>query len=65
MKKKLVLALLVSLLALNFGWVSHSYAQGKVVRLTLIDENGSGEDGSAQLTDQSDGTTTLRSPGLD
>ena len=34
-------------------------AQGRVVRLTLIDENGSGEDGSAQLTDQGDGTTKV------
>ena len=34
-------------------------AQGKVVRLTLIDENGSGEDGSARLTDLGDGTTRV------
>src|SRR5262245_65139681 len=57
--KRLALVLLVSLLALNFGWASQTYAQGKVVRLTLIDENGSGEDGSAQLTDQGDGSTKV------
>ena len=52
-------ALLVAVTALGFGPASHSFAQGKVVRLTLIDENGSGEDGSAQLTDVGDGTTKV------
>jgi hypothetical protein len=54
----LVLALAV-LVTLNIGWVGRSYAQGKVVRLTLIDENGSGEDGSAQITDLGDGSTKV------
>src|SRR3954468_171981 len=57
--RKLGIMLFVALLALTFGPMSHSYAQSKVVRLTLIDENGSGEDGSAQLTDQGDGTTKV------
>jgi hypothetical protein len=30
-----------------------------VVRITLIDENGSGEDGAGQLTDMGDGTTKV------
>jgi hypothetical protein len=53
--KRLMVVACIALLALAFGPV-HLYAQGKVVRITLIDENGSGEDGSAQLTDQ--GTST-------
>src|SRR5438477_3032328 len=57
--RKLTFVLLVALVALNLGSVSSSFAQGKVVRVTLIDENGSGEDGSAQLTDQGDGTTKV------
>lgn len=58
MKKVLILAM-VALLAFGLGASSRAYAQSKVVRLTLIDENGSGEDGSAQLTDQGDGTTKV------
>ena len=61
--RKLILLSMVALLALTFGPASnalaHVAAQGKVVRLTLIDENGSGEDGSAQLTDLGDGTTKV------
>jgi hypothetical protein len=57
--KKLLAVLMVGLLALAFLPASHAFAQGKVVRITLIDENGSGEDGSAQLTDQGDGTTKV------
>src|SRR5438046_3157605 len=61
--KKLVNLGLVALVALAFGPASHAFAnaaaQAKVVRITLIDENGSGEDGSAQLTDQGDGTTKV------
>jgi LPXTG-motif cell wall-anchored protein len=57
--KKLLAVLMVGLLALAFLPASHAFAQGKVVRVTLIDENGSGEDGSAQLTDQGDGTTKV------
>jgi hypothetical protein len=57
--KKLLAVLMVGLLALAFLPASHTFAQGKVVRITLIDENGSGEDGSAQLTDQGDGTTKV------
>src|SRR6476661_10691302 len=57
--RKIGLMLLVALLAITFGPVSHSFAQSKVVRITLIDENGSGEDGSAQLTDMGDGTTKV------
>ncbi len=56
MKKVLILAV-IGLLVFGFGPARHAFAQSKVVRLTLIDENGSGEDGSAQLTDQGDGTT--------
>lgn len=58
MKKVLILAV-VALLAFGFGSGRHAFAQSKVVRLTLIDENGSGEDGSAQVTDQGDGTTKV------
>ena len=58
MKKALILAV-IALLAFGFGPAKHTFAQSKVVRLTLIDENGSGEDGSAQLTDQGDGTTKV------
>src|SRR5437868_15491013 len=61
--KKLVNLGLVATLALAFGPASHAFAsaaaQVKVVRITLIDENGSGEDGSAQITDQGDGTTKV------
>src|SRR5436190_7617312 len=57
--RKLAVILLLALLAFSFGPTAHGYAQGKVVRLTLIDENGSGEDGSAQLTDMGDGTTKV------
>ncbi|MEO5952082.1 MAG: hypothetical protein ABIQ44_06370, partial [Chloroflexia bacterium] len=58
MKKALILAV-IALLAFGFGTTKHVFAQSKVVRLTLIDENGSGEDGSAQITDQGDGTTKV------
>ena len=57
--KKLLLVILAAFVALNVGVSTHAYAQSKVVRLTLIDENGSGEDGSAQLTDMGDGTTKV------
>jgi uncharacterized protein with NRDE domain len=57
--KKLALILLVALTALALVPARPSSAQAKVVRITLIDENGSGEDGSAQLTDQGDGTTKV------
>ncbi len=58
--KKFVLLVMAALLAFAFSPAQHSFAQGKkVVRVTLIDENGSGEDGSAQLTDQGDGTTKV------
>src|SRR5436190_23876302 len=57
--RKLAVILLLALLAFSFGPTAHGYAQGKVVRVTLIDENGSGEDGSAQLTDMGDGTTKV------
>src|SRR6476661_8337816 len=57
--RRLAIILLVALVALSFGPVSHGYAQGKVVRVSLIDENGSGEDGAAQLTDMGDGTTKV------
>ena len=58
--KKLVVVLLVAVLALPLLSAGHALAAaGKVVRLTLIDENGSGEDGSAQLTDMGDGTTKV------
>ncbi|HST06359.1 MAG TPA: hypothetical protein VLQ48_16715 [Chloroflexia bacterium] len=59
--RKLIIMGMAALLALSFGMgqASHVMAQGKVVRITLIDENGSGEDGSAQITDQGDGTTKV------
>jgi uncharacterized protein with NRDE domain len=57
--KKLALIMLVALTALALVPARPSSAQAKVVRITLIDENGSGEDGSAQLTDQGDGTTKV------
>jgi hypothetical protein len=57
--RKLAIILLVALVAFSFGPALHGYAQGKVVRVSLIDENGSGEDGSAQLTDMGDGTTKV------
>src|SRR5438067_1840350 len=59
--RKLIVIGIAALLALSFGLgtAGHVMAQGKVVRITLIDENGSGEDGSAQITDQGDGTTKV------
>src|SRR5215208_473046 len=61
--RKTVLVALAAIIALMFGPGSATMAkpltQSKVVRITLIDENGSGEDGSAQLTDQGDGTTKV------
>src|SRR4030081_254172 len=57
--KKVGIIVLLALVVLTFGPASHSFAQGKVVRVSLIDENGSGEDGSAQLTDMGDGTTRV------
>src|SRR4030081_3443529 len=57
--KKVGIIVLLALVVLTFGPASHSFAQGKVVRVSLIDENGSGEDGSAQLTDMGDGTTKV------
>src|SRR5947199_2179209 len=57
--RKLAIILLLALVAFSFGPALHGYAQGKVVRVSLIDENGSGEDGSAQLTDMGDGTTKV------
>src|SRR2546422_4852654 len=57
--KKLALIAIAALMLIGFGPVSQSFAQGKVVRVSLIDENGSGEDGSAQLTDMGDGTTKV------
>jgi hypothetical protein len=57
--KKLAILMLVALTALALIPARPSSAQAKVVRITLIDENGSGEDGSAQLTDQGDGTTKV------
>lgn len=57
--KKLAILLLVALTALALAPARPTSAQGKVVRITLIDENGSGEDGSGQLTDQGDGTTKV------
>src|SRR5438874_8166073 len=57
--RKLAIILLLALVAFSFGPAAHGYAQGKVVRVSLIDENGSGEDGSAQLTDLGDGTTKV------
>jgi hypothetical protein len=46
-------------LAFGVAPLRQTAAAGKVVRITLIDENGSGEDGSAQLTDQGDNTTKV------
>src|SRR5438094_303755 len=57
--RKLAIILLLALVAFSFGPASHGYAQGKVVRVSLIDENGSGEDGSAQLTDMGNGSTKV------
>src|SRR4051794_717549 len=57
--KKAAVVLFAALLLVAWGPLGHVSAQGKVVRVTLIDENGSGEDGSAQLTDQGDGTTKV------
>lgn len=58
--KKLGLLFMVALLSISFTVVTRGYAQGqKVVRITLIDENGSGEDGSAQVTDLGDGTVKV------
>ena len=58
--RKLLVVLVAGLLALALVPGSHAFAQTKkVVRITLIDENGSGEDGSAQLTDLGDGTTRV------
>jgi hypothetical protein len=57
--KRILISVMVLLLALGLGGGRLALAQSKVVRLTLIDENGSGEDGSAQLTDQGDGSTKV------
>src|SRR3954452_6374051 len=57
--RKFIVMGMVALLALSFGPAAHVMAQGKVVRISLIDENGSGEDGSAQITDMGDGTTKV------
>ncbi|MEO8287951.1 MAG: hypothetical protein ABI670_16100 [Chloroflexota bacterium] len=57
--RKFIIMGMVALLALSFGPATHVTAQGKVVRLTLIDENGSGEDGSAQITDLGNGTSKV------
>src|SRR3954454_23054633 len=57
--KKLIVVFLAALMILSFGPLNRAFAQGKVVRITLIDENGSGEDGSAQITDLGDGTTKV------
>ena len=58
--KKLAIILLVALTGAGLApGAAQPAPQGKVVRITLIDENGSGEDGSAQLTDQGDGTTKV------
>jgi hypothetical protein len=59
--RKLIIISIAALLALSFGLgtAAHVMAQGKVVRITLIDENGSGEDGSAQITDQGNGTSKV------
>src|SRR5205814_5443461 len=58
-KRKVAISLLLALVAFSLGPAAHGYAQGKVVRVSLIDENGSGEDGSAQLTDLGNGTTKV------
>ncbi len=58
--KKFGLLLIVALIAFSFSHAGGTYAQGqKVVRITLIDENGSGEDGAAQITDMGDGTVKV------
>ena len=57
--KKLAVVLFAALLLVAWGPGVPAQAAGKVVRVTLIDENGSGEDGAAQLTDQGDGTTKV------
>src|SRR5829696_3802885 len=57
--KRLVLLACLALVAFTVYPAAPGLAQGKVVRLTLIDENGSGEDGSAQLTDQGNGSTKV------
>jgi hypothetical protein len=57
--KKLAIVLFVALLAFGVAPLRQTAAAGKVVRITLIDENGSGEDGSAQLTEQGDNTTKV------
>lgn len=58
--KKAGLLFMVALLAFGMSLAGGAYAQGqKVVRITLIDQNGSGEDGSAQLTDLGDGTVRV------
>ena len=59
MIKKAALVFLVALALIALGPAPQTHAAAKVVRVTLIDENGSGEDGSAQLTDQGDGTTKV------
>jgi hypothetical protein len=57
--KKWSIVMVLALGALAGLPALHTAAQGKIVRLTLIDQNGSGEDGAAQLTDQGDGTTKV------
>ena len=57
--RKYIIIGMVALLALAYGPATHVMAQPKVVRITLIDENGSGQDGSAQATDQGNGTTKV------
>src|SRR4051794_7780311 len=57
--KKLAVLMMVALVAFNLSFASSSFAQGKVVRVSLIDENGSGEDGSAQITDLGNGSTKV------
>ena len=57
--RKLSIALLIALLGLTLLPALHTAAAGRIVRITLIDENGSGEDGSGQLTDMLDGTTKV------
>src|SRR3954469_552180 len=57
--KRFGLIVLLALAAVSYAPASQSFAQGKVVRVSLIDENGSGEDGSSQLTDMGDGTTKV------
>jgi hypothetical protein len=61
--RKIIAMGLVALLAFSFGMGAAAHAmaqtQAKVVHLTLIDQNGSGQDGSAQITDQGDGTSKV------